>query len=252
MRAHRLIPAALLLAVLAPGSRAASAQEAPTNLRVLPPGTSRQEVTRVMRAFTAALGVRCSTCHVGEEGQPLSTYDFASDDKPMKLKARAMMLMAQEINGRWLAELPERSEPALQVTCVTCHRGVARPQPIEEVVRETLEADGVEEAVSVYRALRERHFGGFAYDFTERPLLGLAEGLGEGRGAEARRLLELNLEFHARSAPTLFALARLHDEAGERERAIDHYRRGLEIQPGNQQAQRRLRELSGGDEREGR
>ena len=34
----------------------------------------------VMPGFTRALGVRCSYCHVGEEGESLSTYDFASDD----------------------------------------------------------------------------------------------------------------------------------------------------------------------------
>lgn len=235
---------ALLLFASAPAP--SGAQEAPTNLHVLPEGMSRQQLNQVMRGFTSALGVRCSMCHVGEEGQPLSTYDFASDDKPMKIKARAMLRMSMDINDRYLAELPARREPETRVTCVTCHRGVSRPQPIEVIVAQTLDEDGVDDAVARYRALRERYFGGFAYDFTDRPLVALAEGLAESDAAAARALLEVNLEFNTASASTLFGLAQLHDAAGEAASAIEYYRRGLEIQPGNQRAQQRLRELGGG------
>lgn len=245
MRRPALGVAAAALVVLA-APRGVGAQEAPTNLQVLPSDLTRQEVNQIMRGFTAALGVRCSTCHVGEEGQPLSTYDFASDDKPMKVKARAMLLMSREINQRFLAELPSRREPNVAVTCVTCHRGVSRPAPVEDVVRLNVELEGVDYAVEEYRRLRERHYGGFAYDFGERPLLALAEEMAASDAGVARRLLELNVEFHPTSVGTLFALARLHDEAGEAAAAIGYYRRVLEVQPGNQRAQERLRALGGG------
>ena len=125
-----------VLALLLAGP--AAAQEPPTNLQVLPDDIPREQLTQIMRNFTAALGVRCSSCHVGEEGQPLSTYDFASDDKPMKVKARAMLRMSMDINNTYLAELPGRREPNVRVTCVTCHRGVRRPLPIEAIVQETM------------------------------------------------------------------------------------------------------------------
>lgn len=223
-----------------------SAQEAPRNLQVLPKDMTRQQVTQVMRGFTAALGVRCSSCHVGEEGQPLNTYDFASDDKPMKLKAREMLRMSAAINDTYLAELPERRDPNVRVTCITCHRGVTRPQPIESIVEQTMAEDGVDTALERYRQLRERHYGGFAYDFTDRPLVVLGETLAEGNADAAVRILELNLEFNPRSALTLFGLARTYDTAGDKDRAIEHFRKGLEIMPDNAQAQRRLRELTGG------
>ncbi|HSG09854.1 MAG TPA: c-type cytochrome [Longimicrobiales bacterium] len=86
-------------------------QEEPQNLQVLPKDMPRSEVTRIMRSFTQAVDVRCSSCHVGEEGQPRTTYDFASDDKAMKLKARAIMRMVEDINGTYLADLPGRREP---------------------------------------------------------------------------------------------------------------------------------------------
>lgn len=244
LAAGTLLAVALSSSVLHPA--AAPAQEAPKNLQVLPEDMSRQDLNQLMRGFTAALGARCSTCHMGEEGQPLSTYDFASDDKPMKLKARAMLRMSMAINDTYLAELPERQEPNARVTCVTCHRGVARPEPIEAILRRTLDESGVDAALQRYRELRERYYGGFAYDFSDRPLVSLAEALATGNADGARRVLEMSLELNPRSANTLFGLARLHDAASERDKAIEYYRRGLEIQPDNAQAQRRLRELTGG------
>jgi hypothetical protein len=48
------------------------------NLKVLPEDTPPRQVVGIMRGFAIGLGVRCTYCHVGEEGAPLSTYDFAS------------------------------------------------------------------------------------------------------------------------------------------------------------------------------
>jgi len=83
------------------------------NLRVLPRAMTPTDVVGVMRNVTGALGVRCQYCHIGEEGQPLSQFDFASDDKPTKVAARRMMEMVQAINGQYLAGLDRRQ--ALQV-----------------------------------------------------------------------------------------------------------------------------------------
>ena len=52
-----------------------------TNLQILPEDIPQRQLVSIMRGFTRALGVRCSTCHLGEEGQDLSEYDFTSDDE---------------------------------------------------------------------------------------------------------------------------------------------------------------------------
>src|ERR1041385_3026664 len=70
--------------------------EQPKNLTILK-GFTGQQLSPVMRGFTRALGVRCSYCHVGEEGKPLSTYDFASDANPNKNRARAMLTMLRSV-----------------------------------------------------------------------------------------------------------------------------------------------------------
>jgi hypothetical protein len=58
-----------------------------------------------MRYFTRALGVRCEYCHVsGKEPNDLAAYDFKSDEKPTKVKARTMLKMAAAINKDHLGQ----------------------------------------------------------------------------------------------------------------------------------------------------
>ncbi|MFQ5421507.1 MAG: c-type cytochrome, partial [Anaerolineae bacterium] len=98
-----------------------------TNLQVLPEDISKQELIGNMRNFAIGLGVRCQFCHVGEEGQPLSTFDFASDEKKTKKTARIMMQMVQNINGDHLEKISGRTR-SIQVNCVTCHHGQSKPR----------------------------------------------------------------------------------------------------------------------------
>ena len=77
----------------------AMAQWPPTstrNLKVLPPDMPIAALVDTMASFTRALGVRCTYCHVGREGDPLDQYDFASDARQAKQTARDMLRMAQE------------------------------------------------------------------------------------------------------------------------------------------------------------
>ena len=78
-----------------------------------------------MKFFSQSLGVRCTYCHVGTDGQPLSTFDFASDAKEHKSTARAMLAMVATLN---LKTLPAATGlPDAKVTCFTCHRGSTKP-----------------------------------------------------------------------------------------------------------------------------
>ena len=77
-----------------------------------------------MKFFSQSLGVRCTFCHVGVEGQPPSTYDFASDAKKEKLTARRMLAMVHRINQQ---DFGVTDFSNAKVTCFTCHRGSQRP-----------------------------------------------------------------------------------------------------------------------------
>ena len=90
----------------------------PQNLQVLPKDMTRQDVTALMRTFTAALGVQCTHCHVG------TPQERAKDDLPTKAKARKMLTMVMAINTDPMEVKP--GEPN-KVTCYTCHRGALKP-----------------------------------------------------------------------------------------------------------------------------
>ena len=177
------------------------------NVKVIPKNTPVLQVIGTMRNITSALGVRCPFCHVGQEGQPLETFDFAKDDKHTKLIARQMLSMVAEINRR-LDTLPkhdaehEHEMPqSVQVTCMTCHRGVSRPVPLEALLQEAATSSGADSAIRLYRALRERYYGRAAYDFGEPSLNIAAFRLGRaGKFDEAFALLRLNEEFFPASS----------------------------------------------------
>jgi hypothetical protein len=95
------------------------------NLQVFPKDITRPQLLSTMRLFSQSLGVRCTFCHVGVEGQPPSTYDFASDAKKEKLTARKMLAMVQRINSQDFNVQGGMANS--KVTCFTCHRGSTKP-----------------------------------------------------------------------------------------------------------------------------
>jgi Photosynthetic reaction centre cytochrome C subunit len=125
---------ALLGATILFGISVAAAQTSPPqlafanpphkNLKVLPPDISGPQLLGTMKFFSQSLGVRCQFCHVGEEGKPLSTFDFASDAKREKQTARKMLAMVHRINEQ---DFGVTDMSKVKVTCFTCHRGSEHP-----------------------------------------------------------------------------------------------------------------------------
>ena len=235
-----------LLLVAAPVSGQAPGKFPPdslVNLRVIPKSTPVIEVVGMMRNMTGALGVRCQFCHVGEEGQPLERFDFASDQKRAKVVARQMMLMVREINAR-LDTLPERSTPLLQVTCATCHRGTSRPVPLFTLMLETSQAAGADSAIRVYRALRQRYYGRDAFDFGEPSLNIAAFRLGQAkRFEEAFALLRLNEEFFPVSSGMYVFRGNINLMRGDTTAAETAFREAIRRDSTNNEARGRLRAI---------
>ena len=99
----------------------------PANLQVLPKDIPRPQLLQTMQAFNQALGVQCNHCHqfVGPN-DPMN--DMASDVKPQKNAARAMLRMVQAINPQVASSVNKTAETAVRVGCWTCHRGQAIPE----------------------------------------------------------------------------------------------------------------------------
>ncbi len=217
-----------------------------TNLKVLPKDITKEKLVDIMKSFTSGLGVRCNYCHVGEDGQPLSTFDFQSDTKTAKLKARTMMNMTHDINSDYLSKFSEYQDKTLQVRCITCHRGVQLPQPLEDVLYDKTKADGLDEAISDYNKLYKKYYGGSAYDFRDHTLVGLAEKLADDKMyEEAIAFAKINVEKYPESGVAYFGLAEVYESKGDKENAIKNYNNALKLMPdGNDFIKRKLEELS--------
>ena len=238
----------LAFAATAVATSNAAAQFPPiklTNLKYFSKKLPVRSLTDSMRYFTRALGVRCQYCHVaGTDPNDLASYNFASDEKPTKVKARIMLKMVASINQDHLRKLPSRSTPPLGVACITCHRGVALPQPIEQIVLAAHAAGGVDSAESVYRALRQRYYGAAAYDFGEVPLTDAADALrGQGHAADALRLYLLNTALLPTSGYAHRQAAGGYLAAGDTTSAIAMFEKALAINPNDRQAQQALTAL---------
>jgi hypothetical protein len=104
------------------GAPAPQAPYVPKNLKVLPANT---DLRKVMREYAGALGVECSFCHAPAD--PVThRADRASDANPVKDTARYMIQMTDDLNNKYLAEMPNRRY-ADPISCGTCHRGEKHP-----------------------------------------------------------------------------------------------------------------------------
>jgi hypothetical protein len=92
------------------------------NVKVLT-GLYAQQFQEEMNLIVQGLGVTCNTCH-------LPRGNFASDEKPEKLKARQMLEMTKALNKQFFPDYkPKEGESVLgKVTCYTCHRGETTPK----------------------------------------------------------------------------------------------------------------------------
>jgi tetratricopeptide (TPR) repeat protein len=249
MRARPLAVLVSLL-VVAPLARPLAAQaqgkfppDSLINTKVFPHNTPVTEVLGAMRNFTTALGVRCGFCHVGKEGAPISSYDFASDEKRTKRTARQMMLMLAEVNRR-LDTLPERKNPGLMATCNTCHRGVNRPVPLSMYVADVATAAGTDSAIKTYHALRDRYYGRDAYDFGEPSLNEAAFRLARaGKFDEALALLKLNEEQFPKSSGVYVFRGNVLLMHADTNAAADAFREAIRRDSTNFEARQRLRTI---------
>ncbi|HVH68114.1 MAG TPA: c-type cytochrome [Gemmatimonadales bacterium] len=215
-----------------------------TNLKVLPKNIDQRTLVNTMRGFSLALGVRCTYCHVGREGAPLDSINFAKDDKRTKRAARAMLHMVHHINEEHLKDVPDRPEPHVVVRCATCHRGLARPRLLDDTLGLVLADSGRDAAVRRYRELRARSYGTGAYDFSELVLTELARAEARaGRTDNALALLSLNAEYYPASAGIALAQGDVQRQRGDTAAALASYRTALARDSTLLPARQRLAEL---------
>ena len=245
---HRSVASVLAFLILGPlGAPSVAAQipESFENLQVLDPDISRGELVGVMRTIAGGLGVRCNFCHVGEDPSDFTGYDWATDERDVKVVARRMMEMVARINEEHLPAAGRGG--GMEVSCVTCHSGVRIPIQIGDLFLQTLETDGVEAAVTEYRQLRDEYYGRAAYDFGQGPLNAAAETLARrGDLSDALSVIRVNVEYNE-GEPFPHALeAQILMQMGDREGAVAAMERAVELDPDSQQFRALLERMRGG------
>ena len=188
-----------------------------------------------MQTISQGLGVTCSYCHTAERG--------SGQPEPKKDIARAMMAMTRDINAKVEAATGAPSTPVTQVECITCHRGVAIPKQLGDILSQTLKTQGIEAAIAQYKDLRNRYYGSAAYDFSDATIINIAQPIANRRPDDALALLNAQLDFNPKSAKTLAAIAFVYTRKFDDETAITFLERALEIEPENGVVQGQLEQL---------
>jgi tetratricopeptide (TPR) repeat protein len=213
-----------------------------TNLKVLPKDIKKSELVNVMRGFAGDLGVRCAHCHEARDPEDLSTFSWASDKKPEKDIARAMMSLSKAANEDLDKALGEKRPDHLKIKCFTCHHGNARPETLADALLPLLKNEGPDAAVAHYRDLRKEYYGQAAYDFSEWSLVSVAEEMSHDPAQikSTLALLNLNLEFYPESAPTHARIAESYIAAGDTVTAMTHYDKALTLAPEDPRLKKRV------------
>lgn len=237
------ISAAVSAQAPAPARGAAPPPPPLTNLQFYPKDIPRPELIASMQAFNAALGVGCEHCHVFQAGSP--NNDMASDAKQPKKTARVMLEAVRDVNAKFGAEVGKPAADVARVTCMTCHRGVAIPKALVDIVGETAAQSGAPAAVQKYRDLRKQYFGTQSYDFSENTLITAAQrATTAGNGGNAVAYLQANVEFFPNSARSYQALSQAYQQQKDRDNAVKSLQKAIELDPNNQQYKTQLQQLT--------
>ncbi len=240
-----ILIAVFVLTALAGGWRQSPQQPPwnPKNLRYFPQDITRDALVQRMREFSFALSVRCQYCHAGGDGVSLDGVDFASDDKPAKLKARAMLKMTDAINTSLLADVPSRADPRVEVNCATCHRGLALPKSLQTTLFEIVQKDGAPAAVARYKELRADTTTG-KYNFGQWETMELARRLvGAKNTSAAIAILDMTGEYYPKSPEVDYQIGEIRVMRGEKDLALASLRRALEKAPGDARLKARIAEV---------
>jgi hypothetical protein len=236
---------ALVMSLASTSSAQRGGDQKPTNLKVLNPDITHDQLMDVMGQFTTGLGVECNYCHARREGGQGFEMDFASDKMQEKVIARAMFQMVDKINGSFINQMQITDTPLVKVQCVTCHHGQPKPIQLTDLLMDARKKGGMAAVDSVYRDTRKKYYGRAAFDFGERSLVDLAFEVADQSNADALKLLQINKEFYPESAINSYALGKVYVELKDTANAVTSFKKALELNPNFRRAQHELDALSG-------
>jgi len=120
---------------------------------------------------------------------------------------------------------------------------VANRKPIGDVLFKTIQEKDVDAAIKQYRELKSNQAA--AYDFDENEFIGLGYGLLHMKKfKEAIEIFKLSVEAYPQSYNAYDSLGEAYMDNGDKELAIKNYQKSLELNPGNANGVKKLKELA--------
>lgn|SRR6185312_6192910 len=198
-----------------------------------------------MQEIAQGLGVKCDYCHAGMGGQrPAAAAAPDPQAGPSHIQiAKAMIAMTRDLNEKVQAATGKPPNQTTRVTCMTCHRGIAIPGQLSDILAKTAIDKGPEAAVAQYRELRAQYYGRQSYDFGEETLLAASERVVRAKPPASIPLLRLNLEFYPKSVRSYTQIAFAYTRGLDDESAITALQQALEIEPENGAVRGQLEQL---------
>lgn len=115
-------------------------------------------------------------------------------------------------------------------------------KPIKDYLFEVINNEGIETAIDNYRELKKESPG--LFDFSENQLNVLGYTLlNDNRIDEAIKIFELNMEAFPKSSNVYDSMGEAFMKRGENQKAIEYYKKSLELNPGNENGIKMLKKL---------
>ncbi|HLW86189.1 MAG TPA: serine hydrolase [Candidatus Sulfotelmatobacter sp.] len=119
---------------------------------------------------------------------------------------------------------------------------VTPKRPLVSDLGKTVMSGGADAAVARYRELKRTNPSGYNFDESALNQLGYMV-LGKGRNADAIAIFKLNVEEYPKSGNVYDSLAEAYAKDGQKQLAIANYRKSIELDPKNQGAADKIKQL---------
>jgi tetratricopeptide (TPR) repeat protein len=158
----------------------------------------------------------------------------------LRVGDRATLTIAPELayGDRDRDPIPPRSTLIFDVELLDL-----KDHALSDLLAQLIDEEGVDAAEERFTELREEEFEDYFVSESQLNMLGY-QYLGKAQMNEALAVMEMNVALHPTSGNTHDSLAEIYYNLGRREDSLHEYRRSLDLDPSNTNAEKFIKELT--------